>query len=163
MSLQNRLTWSEYALNIADAASLRSEDPYVKVGACALDHDYRVLGVGYNGVASGKDASYNFWQDRAARRPFIIHAEVNCLSLFKRGECKILAVTLLPCSYCAAMIAGYGIGQVIYRDEYERDDGAKQIFDFYNIRYRKMEKDENFPEKEKSPIVDDIPRDGGEA
>ena len=106
MSLrQNRLPWSEYALNLAEAASLRSEDPYVKVGACALDDSHRVLGVGYNGVASGKDTSYGFWENRDARRPFMIHAEVNCLSLFKRGECKILAVTLLPCSYCATMIA----------------------------------------------------------
>jgi dCMP deaminase len=141
MSLSlNRLSWSEYALNLAEAASLRSEDPYVKVGACALDFNHRVLGVGYNGVASGKDTSYGFWQDRDARRPFMIHAEVNCLSLFKGGECKILAVTLLPCSYCATMIAGYGIEQVVYRDEYERDDGAKKIFDFYNIRYRQIEK-----------------------
>ena len=160
MSLLHRLSWSEYALNLADAACLRSEDPYVKVGACALDYDYRVLGVGYNGVASGKDTSYNFWQNRDARRPYIIHAEVNCLSLFKRGECKILAVTLLPCSNCAAMIAGYGIRHVVYRSEYDRDDGAKKIFDFYNIHYKKMEKNENFPEDEKSTIVDDIPRDG---
>ena len=158
MSLrQNRLPWSEYALNLSEAASLRSEDPYVKVGACALDDSHRVLGVGYNGVASGKDTSYGFWENRDARRPFMIHAEVNCLSLFKRGECKILAVTLLPCSYCATMIAAYGIEQVIYRDEYERDDGAKKIFDFYNIRYRRIEKNENFPEDRKNPKVDDIP------
>jgi len=157
MSLsQNRLTWSEYALNIAEAASLRSEDPYVKVGACALDHDYRVLGVGYNGVASGKDTGYDFWRDRDSRRPFIIHAEANCLSLFKRGECQILAVTLLPCSHCATMIAGYGIGQVVYRDEYEKDEGAKKIFDFYGIRYRKIKKTEKFSEDQKNPKVDDI-------
>jgi len=137
---QNRLTWTEYALNLAEAASLRSEDPYVKVGACALDEDYRVLGVGYNGVASGKDTGYGFWQDRDKRRPFMIHAETNCLSLFRRGECKILAVTLLPCSSCATMIASYGIEQVVYKDEYDKDDGAKSIFDFYGIRYRVIEK-----------------------
>ena len=98
-----------------------------------------MLGVGYTGVASGKDTSYGFWENRDARRPFMIHAEVNCLSLFKRGECKILAVTLLPCSYCATMIAAYGIEQVIYRDEYERDDGAKKIFDFYRAVQRRPE------------------------
>ena len=140
LSYSNRLSWSEYALNLAEAASLRSEDPYVKVGACALDSDYRVLGVGYNGVASGKDTGYGFWQDRDERRPFMIHAETNCLSLFRRGECRILAVTLLPCSACATMIAAYEIEQVIYNDEYNRDDGAKNIFDFYNITYRKIEK-----------------------
>jgi dCMP deaminase len=139
-SYDNRLSWSEYALSLAEAASLRSEDPYVKVGACALDKHHRVLGVGYNGVASGKDTSYGFWQHRDGRRPFMIHAETNCLSLFRRGECQILAVTLLPCSSCATMIAAYGIEQVIYKDEYDRDDGAKKIFDFYDVTYRKIEK-----------------------
>ena len=45
----------------------------------------------------------------------------------------MLAVTLLPCSACAAMIAGYGIAKVIYRDIYKRDTSALEIFDFYNI------------------------------
>ena len=152
-----RVSWEQYALNIAHTASQRSEDPYIKVGACALNEENMVLGVGYNGLASGKSVNESFWGDRNYRRQFMIHAEVNCLSLFKRGECKILAVTLLPCSYCATMIAAYGIEQVIYRDEYERDDGAKKIFDFYNIRYRRIEKNENFPEDRKNPKVDDIP------
>ena len=139
MSLSlNRLSWSEYALNLAEAASLRSKDPYVKVGACALDFNHRVLGVGYNGVASGKDTSYGFWQDRDGRRPFMIHAEVNCLSLFKGGECKILAVTLLPCSYCASTIAAYNIPKVIYKDIYEKDVLAKEIFKFYDIELIKL-------------------------
>ena len=55
------------------------------------------------------------------------------------------------------MIASYGIEQVVYRDEYERDEGAKEIFNFYNILYRRIEKTENFPEDEKNTIVDDIP------
>jgi deoxycytidylate deaminase len=38
------------------------------------------------------------------------------------------------------MIAAYGIEQVIYKDEYDRDDGAKKIFDFYDVTYRKIEK-----------------------
>ena len=63
----------------------------------------------------------------------MIHAEVNCLSLFKKGEAQMLAVTLLPCSSCATMIAGYGISKVIYRDVYERDTSALEILDFYNI------------------------------
>ncbi len=63
----------------------------------------------------------------------MIHAEVNCLSLFKKGEAQMLAITLLPCSACATMIAGYGISTVIYRDVYERDTSALEILDFYNI------------------------------
>ena len=128
-----RISWEEYALSLALTASQRSEDPYMKVGACALNEENMVLGVGYNGLASGKGVSKAFWGDRNYRRPFMIHAEVNCLSLFKKGEAKLLACTLMPCAACATMIASYGINTVIYQDIYERDTKALGIFDFYGI------------------------------
>ena len=133
-----RMGWGRYALNLAEAASLRSEDPYVKVGACALGYDHRVLSVGYNGLASGVSSSENFWEDRDRRRKFMIHAEANCLALFRSGECEILAVTLLPCSSCATLIASYKIPTVVYKDVYKRDTNSFEIFDFYGITYSKM-------------------------
>ncbi len=135
-----RLDWAEYALLLAEAASLRSEDPYRQVGACALDYDNRVLGVGYNGLAPGKVVGAGFWKDRDARRSYMIHAEANCLSLFNRGECQLLAVTLLPCSSCATLIAGYEIKQVVYRELYHRDDKALDIFDFYDVECKQVQK-----------------------
>lgn len=134
----SRPTWQQYALVLARAASERSEDPYKKVGACALNHEGMVLGVGYNGLASGKKVGEDFWKDRDARRPFVIHAEANCLSLFKKGEAKTLAVTLLPCSSCATMIAAYGISEVIYEEDYAFDEKAKDIFDFYGVNLIKL-------------------------
>lgn len=129
----NRVPWSEYALSLAQTAAMRSEDPYHKVGACALARDNKVLGLGYNGLAPNKDVEDPFWEDRDARLPYMIHAEANCLSLFKAGECKLLAVTLLPCSHCATMIAAYGIPNVVYAEVYDRDSAALEIFKFYNI------------------------------
>jgi dCMP deaminase len=129
------MSWERYALNLAEAASFRSEDPYVQVGACALGEDNRVLSVGYNGLAAGKKAPDNFWEDRGSRRPYMIHAEANCLSLCRRGEVKLLAVTLLPCSACASLIASYKIPTVVYNKVYERDKIALDIFDFYGIDY----------------------------
>jgi len=133
-----RLDWAEYALLLAEAASLRSEDPYRQVGACALDLNNRVLGVGYNGLAPGKMVTGDFWKDRDARRMYMIHAEANCLSLFNRGECEMLAVTLLPCSNCATSIAGYEIKSVVYREIYDRDNKALDIFDFYGVECRQI-------------------------
>tara|TARA_Y100001963_G_scaffold159378_1_gene262803 strand:- start:1087 stop:1494 length:408 start_codon:yes stop_codon:yes gene_type:complete len=134
----NRINWDEYALELAKTASRRSEDPYRKVGACALGYDNKVLGLGYNGLAPDKDVGLEFWLDRDTRRPYMIHAEANCLSLFRSGECKLLAVTLLPCSYCATLIAAYKIPKVVYSQEYERDSEAKRIFDFYAIELLKI-------------------------
>lgn len=129
-----RPDWKEYALRLAFTAAERSEDPYQQVGSCALNRDHMILGLGYNGLASGKDADpLEFWQDRDERRKYMIHAESNCLSLCKKGEVDILAVTLSPCSSCATMIAAYGVKNVIYSNLYERDSGALDIFKFYNI------------------------------
>ena len=135
-----RVPWDQYALSIAQAASQRSEDPYRKVGACALNRQKMVVGVGYNGLASGVSMPYkNFWDNRDYRRKFMIHAEANCLSLCKKGEVELLAVTLLPCSSCATMISAYGIQEVVYKDAYERDEQAKEIFNWYNIKLVRLE------------------------
>ena len=128
-----RISWERFAIEIADTASLRSEDPHRKVGSCALNYQNMVIGVGYNGLASGKDVGPEFWLDRDARRPYMIHAEANCLSLCKKGEVRLLAVTLLPCSYCATLIASYGVEKVVYRDVYDKDDKAFEILSFYGI------------------------------
>ena len=128
-----RLSWEQYALNIACTVAERSEDIYQKVGDCALNDKNMVVAVGYNGLASGKDVSYEFLRNRKHRSPYMIHAEVNCLSLVKRGEVKMLASSLLPCSSCATMIAAYGVEKVIFKEIYKRDKSALEIFKFYNI------------------------------
>ncbi len=137
----SRIDWPQYALELARTASLRSEDPYRKVGACALSYDNRILGVAYNGLKSGKNVGFEFWKDRDKRRPFMIHAESNLLSLFSRNESRIIAVTLLPCSSCARLICAWNINDVVYNEEYENDDAlhSKDIFTFYGVNLKKMD------------------------
>lgn len=136
--MTERVSWEHYALNLAHCAALRSEDPYRKVGACALSHDNRVLGVSYNGLQAGKIVSDAFWLDRDERRDFMIHAETNLLSLFKRNECRVLACTLLPCENCARMIAAWNIPLVVYSEEYALAPMSKAIFDFYNVKLLRL-------------------------
>jgi dCMP deaminase len=131
--MSNRISWDEYAIRLAEVAALRSEDPYQQVGACALDKENRVLGCGYNGLAQGKDVTPVFWHDRDGRRPYMIHAEENLLSLIRRGDAYLLACTLLPCSSCATNIVAHGIKRVVYRHTYLKDTKALDIFDFYNV------------------------------
>jgi dCMP deaminase len=136
--MNKRISWEEYALRIAQAAALRSEDRYVQVGATALDYSNRVIGVAYNGLGSGITAPESFWEDRDKRRPYMIHAEINLLSLIKRDECKLLACTLLPCSCCAAAIVANGIKKVVYKDEYFRDNQSLEIFKFNGIECQQI-------------------------
>ena len=62
-----RIDWDKHALLLAWAATRRSEDPYMKVGACALGHNNEVLGVAYNGLAAGKKIASGKLSDAAKK------------------------------------------------------------------------------------------------
>jgi len=136
-----RLSIPKYAMALAHVASLRSEDPYRKVGAAALDHDNRVIGTAYNGLAPGFDAPKDFWNDRAARQKFMLHAEINLCSLFRRGEARIVATTTMPCNACMQTLCAYGIKEIYFRDIYHESD-APEIAALYHV---KLEQITDFP------------------
>jgi len=122
---------------LAHVASLRSEDPYRKVGAAALDADNRVIGTAYNGLAPGYDAPPGFWNERDKRQKFMLHAEVNLCSLFRRGEARIVASTTMPCTACMQTLCAYGIAEIYFRDVYhESNDPA--IAEIYGIRLERI-------------------------
>ena len=137
--MNNRISFIEAAIETAKIWSSRSEDPHKKVGVCILNKDGRVLSVGYNGLLPKFNINQDFFNDRDNRIKYMIHAEINALSLVKRGdEPHLLASTLLPCSNCATNIVAYGVKSVVYSEEYEKDSTAKEIFKFYNIELIKI-------------------------
>ena len=139
VNMINRISFIEAALETAKIWSTRSEDLHKKVGACILNKEGRVLSVGYNGLTHKLTVNDSFWKNRDYRRDYVIHAEVNALALIKKqDEPNIIATTLLPCSHCATNIACYGIKIVVYNEEYEKDQKAKDIFKFYNIDLIKL-------------------------
>jgi dCMP deaminase len=133
----SRLSIPQYAMALAHVASLRSEDPYRKVGAAALDFDNRVIGTAYNGLAPGFDPPPGFWDDRDARQKFMLHAEVNLCSLFRRGEAKIVATTTMPCTACMQTLCAYGIKEIYYREVYHVSD-APAIAALYDVRLEQV-------------------------
>jgi len=127
---EDRLSWERYALSLASVAALRSEDPYVKVGACLLRHDKSVAGLGYNGAPPSININ---WKDRDERRKRVVHAEVNALRYVSPAECFLLACTHLPCNDCLRMIAAYGIKKVVYDNVYERDYSSLNLSKEFDI------------------------------
>lgn len=109
-----RLSWERYAVELADAASRRSEDPFHRVGAALLRLDHTIAAVGYNGAPPGVDID---WSNRDARRAQVIHAEANALRYVTPGEVELLASTMMPCAQCVLMASSYGIKRIVYRDE----------------------------------------------
>jgi len=125
-----RPTWIQYALKLASVASERSEDPFLRVGACLLRHDQSVGGLGYNGAPSGVELN---WENRDQRRVRVIHAETNALRYVNPGECYLLACTYLPCNDCLRNIAAYGIKNVAFDNIYNRDISSLTIAEEFGI------------------------------
>ena len=119
-----RISWDKYALELAVVASRRSEDPYMKVGACVLRHDHSVAGLGYNGAPKGINID---WSNRDERRSKVIHAEGNALRYVRPDECYLLACNLLPCNDCLKLAASYGIQKIIFEKFYDRDNSSLSV------------------------------------
>ena len=130
MKKSKRISWAEYALELARVAAKRSEDPYLKVGACVLRHDNSVAAVGYNGAPPNVEID---WTNRDERRKRVIHAEVNALRYVKPYECYLLACTHLPCNDCLRSIASYGITDVVFGELYDKDHSSLEISRELNI------------------------------
>ena len=114
-----RKSWLRYALDLAEVAASRSEDPYVQVGAVVLRPDNSVAGIGYNGAPSGLEID---WTNRDERRKYVIHAEPNAMRYVTPAEVRggWMAVTGPPCMSClTGSIAPYGIQTVIVGGELE--------------------------------------------
>jgi dCMP deaminase len=125
-----RLSWDQYGMLLAHAAALRSEDPYIQVGAAALRSDHSVAGTGYNGVPSGINIS---WEDRDQRRKYVCHAEINCLRYAKPSEVETIYTTLSPCADCIKTIGAFGIKRVLFSEIYDKDNSCFDIGKVFGI------------------------------
>ncbi len=145
----NRLPIPQYVMALAHVAALRSEDPYRKVGAAALDKDNRVIGTAYNGLFPGFDAPDGFWASRDERQKYMLHAEINLCSLFKRGEAKIVACTTMPCTSCMQALCAHGVKTIYYGEDYAASQ-APAIAAMYGVELIKVE---DYPLSTRFPLV----------
>jgi len=129
------MTWHKYAMNIAEAVSLKSKDPWKKVGAVLLRHDNSIASVGYNGFPQGMKED---WSCREIRRIYVVHAEQNALRYVRPNECYMAACTLLPCRDCLRAFAGYGIKKVYYKEVYLNDTIALDVASDFGITLIKI-------------------------
>ena len=136
--MSKRISIPEYAMALAYVASMRSEDPYRKVGASAIDFENRVIGTAYNGLAPSYDAPLGFWDDREKRQKYMLHAEVNLCSLIKRGQAKLVACTTLPCTSCMQNLCAHDIKEVYYGEDYP-DSHSHEIAETYGVKLVKLE------------------------
>ena len=94
------IQWDDYFMSIAFLSSMRSKDPSTQVGACIVNPDNRIVGIGYNGFPAGCSDDDLPW-DRVAdseldtKYPYVCHAEVNAILNKNSADVKGKTNTIL--------------------------------------------------------------------
>lgn len=135
-----RLEFNEFGILLALMASGRSPDIFTKVGGVAFDKNKRILAVCYNGFAPGQELPPEFLNNRDEKNKFTLHSEQNLLAQTKIGEVDTIFLTHSPCESCSKLIAANQVKNVIFLQEYHRESKFKEIFEFYNINWRQIDK-----------------------
>ena len=142
------ISWDEYVMGVAVLPSLRSKDPNTQVGACIVDEDHKIVGVGYNGFPIGVSDDEIPWDREGAwldtKYPYVCHAELNAILNSTSSSLKgcSLYVGLFPCNECAKAIIQAGIREVVFlSDKYAEADNtkaSKRMFDQTGVTYRQL-------------------------
>ncbi|XP_011873102.1 PREDICTED: uncharacterized protein LOC105564928 [Vollenhovia emeryi] len=141
------IDWDEYFMAIAFLSAKRSKDPNTQVGACIVNDDKRIVGIGYNGMPMGCSDDEFPWQrgehnSLNAKYLYVCHAEINAVLNKNSSDVKNCAiyVALFPCNQCAKVIIQSGIKTVVYMsDKYAQKVetiAAKRMFDAAGVEYR---------------------------
>lgn len=121
MKRNDYITWDEYFMGVAKLSARRSKDPNTQVGACIVNQDKRIIGIGYNGLPKGCSDDDYPWGNKGdfieTKYPYVVHAEANAiLNATQSLKGARLYVTLFPCHECMKLIIQSGITEVIYED-----------------------------------------------
>lgn len=135
-------------MSIAYIASLRSIDPYTKVGAVLVDSEHHIVGTGYNSFVKGIDDTQLPLEREGSflstKYPYIVHAEINCIlnSITTSLIDSTLFCTLFPCNECAKAIIQKGIKEIVYLyDKHSTNDiyvAAKRLFCLSGVKCRQL-------------------------
>jgi len=127
------LSWDAYFMGVAFLSAQRSKDPNTQVGACIVDANKCIIGIGYNGFPRGCSDEILPWSRTGScelhkKYPYVVHAEVNAIlnkcSASVRGA--TIYVALFPCNECCKVIIQSGVREVVYlHDTYHDTDACK--------------------------------------
>lgn len=145
-----RPDWDTYFMDIAHAVKKRGNCIRRQVAAVIVKEE-RVISTGYNGTPRGVP---NCCDGGCARcmsdapsgeelgECICSHAEENAIVQAAFYGIAVsdttLYCTLSPCLTCAKMIVNAGIREVVYEDEYEFADQARQLFKDAGVACRRF-------------------------
>jgi len=141
------ISWDTYFMGIAQLSSKRSKDPKTQVGACIVNQDNKIVGIGYNGFPKDISDDEFPWHDQGnfleTKYPFVVHAEANAILNASQDlkECKLF-VTLFPCNECTKLIIQSGIKELVYISN--KDEGkdfqvaSKKMLEKAQVKLRQI-------------------------
>lgn len=147
MKRHDYISWDTYFMGIAQLSSKRSKDPKTQVGACIVNKDYKIVGIGYNGFPKHISDDDFPWKDEGrfleTKYPYVVHAEANAiLNATQNLKDCTLYVTLFPCNECTKLIIQSGIKELIYVSN--KDEGkdfqiaSKLMLEKANVTLRQL-------------------------
>lgn len=142
------ISWDDYFMGVAVLSAQRSKDPNTQVGACVVNQQNKIIGIGYNGFPIGLSDDELPWSREGdfldTKYPYVCHAEVNAILNSTMADLTgaRIYVCLFPCNECAKLIIQTGIKKVIYlSDKYADVDAfkaARKMFEMAGVALEKL-------------------------
>ena len=140
-SRRSRLSWDEFFMSMAVAASERTACIFHQIGSVFVDESKRVISVGYNGptigdthcIEEGCAKIHGDPETGELRRCRGAHSEI--CAIINSGDTNqlknsTLYITVFPCYDCMKALNNLGVKKIVYIDEYlrviEGTDGTKK-------------------------------------
>ncbi|KAM9477013.1 deoxycytidylate deaminase-like [Clarias gariepinus] len=123
-----------YFMTVALLFAKKSPDPNTKVGACIVNQEGNIVGIGYNKMPNRCNTSFP-WERKGdeldTKYPYVCHAELNAVMNKTSVDVKgcTIYVTLFPCNQCAKIIIQSGITGVVYLTNKYKDEPDTQAAD----------------------------------
>ena len=142
------INWDEYFMGLAALSALRSKDPNTQIGACIVNEDKRIIGIGYNGFPIGIHDKSLPWKNKdkdvnKTKYPYVVHAELNAiLNATRPTKGATLYTCLFPCNECVKAIIQSGIKEIVYMLDKYKDMpstlAAKKMLKLAKVKVRKI-------------------------
>lgn len=161
MKKNNAMSWHTYFMSVALLSSFRSKDWKTQNGACIVDRENKIIGIGYNGLPRGcSDDDPHYWEDNdndilKSKHTYVVHAEknaiYNCMSP-SINDAKMY-ITQFPCNTCAQAIIQVGIKKIIflrkkkYRHHRKINQAVHKMFNDSEVKsfcYKKLNLEDSF-------------------
>ncbi|XP_073654727.1 deoxycytidylate deaminase isoform X3 [Tursiops truncatus] len=131
----------------ADSQPLRHQGG--PVGACIVNAENKIVGIGYNGMPNGCSDDLLPWRRTAesildTKYPYVCHAELNAIMNKNSADVKgcTMYVALFPCNECAKLIIQAGIKEVIFMSDKYHDSNetraARLMLEMAGVSFRKF-------------------------